>query len=119
MRLHSRTCESQKSVVTMYAMMDGPVSGPTGGSLARTSATAHSGNLGPKCTKGDKVTGLLEIKDTHRHLEGHMLLGIALVQGPGAVCVLDFKQTLYRPRLVLQGQLNQTKHCEVAPFFAP
>ena len=69
--------------------------------------------------RGSHLQGLLEIKDTHRHLEGPVLLGIALVQGPGAVCVLDFKQTLYRPRLVLQGQLNQTKRCEVAPFSAP
>ena len=41
------------------------------------------------------IQGLLESKDTHRHLEGPMLLDIALLEGLRAVCVLDFERTLY------------------------
>ena len=37
------------------------------------------------------VQELLEIKDTHRPWGGPTLLGIGLLQGPRAVCVLNFE----------------------------
>ena len=38
-----------------------------------------------------EVQGLLDIKDTHRPYAGPMLLGIDLLKGPRAVCVLNFE----------------------------
>ena len=38
-----------------------------------------------------RMQGPLEIKDTHRPQGGPMLLGLALLQGPTAVRVLNFE----------------------------